>query len=245
MIERGPYTKQRRPVAVHKSDKSDDDRAEGASWESEDSPTSGLERGSGTNADDVASIPPDLRHVLSEAEPAVLLVDDAGRFLFANESATSLLDYASDEIVGVHFSEICAHDVAWLQTEFQRLKKNTIWGGRAALRRKTGSLVNVSVNASVLPQGPLPAPIYIALVHPVQASERTSVMLEELPYSLAAEDVGVLQLLIEGLEVEEIAVILQQSKPAVQSHIEEIRRKMKVRSHTEACIIALKRHLVS
>ena len=78
------------------------------------------------NSSSLANIPPDLRRVLSLADPAVLLLDDAGFFVFANEAANSLLDYQKAEILGVHFTEVCVHDLAWLEGEFRRLKKNEI-----------------------------------------------------------------------------------------------------------------------
>jgi PAS domain S-box-containing protein len=198
------------------------------------------------NSSAVAGIPPELRRVLSLADPAVLLLDEAGFFLFANSAANSLLDYGDGEILGVHFTQVCIHDLSWLEGEFQRLKSNQIWSGHVVLRSRQGRLVNVGVNAGALTRTAEPVPGYIALIHPVAAPvEARAAELEDLPHGLTAADIRTLQLLIDGFETADIAVIQGDEESTVTRNIEAILLKAKVSSVVGACLVALKSNLLT
>ena len=246
MLQKARYNEPRPASAVHKPDADDNRPVEEGSEEIENSTDSPDQDGLGLSSNAVAGIPPDLRRVLSLADAAILLLDDAGFFVFANEAARSLLDYGKDEILGVHFSEICVHDLAWLEAQFQRFKRNEIWGGHIVLRGKRGHLVNVAVNAAVFTRTSEPVPIYVALIHPVNSPVQASAAeLEDLPYGLTAAEVRILQLLIEGFGGADIAVIQGENESAITLSIEAILRKTHVSSVIEACIVALKKHLVT
>ena len=203
-------------------------------------------QGLDVNSSAVAGIPPDLRRVLSLADPAVLLLDEAGFFLFANSAANSLLDYSDGEILGVHFTQVCIHDLNWLEGEFQRLKSNQIWSGHVVLRSQQGSLVNVGVNAGALTWTSEPVTDYLALIHPVATPvEASAAELGDLPHGLTAAEIRTLQLLIDGFATADIAAIQGDTEPAVTRNIEAILLKTKVSSVVGACLFALKSNLLT
>ncbi len=199
--------------------------------------------GGSNPASQSAAIPPDLLGVLDDADAAVLLLDDAGFFVYVNEAARSLLRYSNEEIVGAHFTGICIHDVSWLEIQFQRLKTNDVWSGHIVLRGKHAD-VGVAVNAATLLR-PSSGLSYIAVIHSADVSLPTTADLEELPFGLTAAEVHVLQLLIEGFSTADISVLQGVSESAVVASIEVIQRKLRVSSLVEACVLALKKHLIA
>ena len=197
-------------------------------------------------SDATGGVPPGLFDVLRPADPSALLLNEAGRLVFANESIAALLDHDSpDELVDLHFTAICAHELAWLETQFQRLKTQNVWSGHVGLRRKDGGVVHVSANVSTLPLDAAAESIYIAFVHAVAGEVRgTATALDDLPYGLDVDDVRLLQLLTEGFRIEEVAALFLETEASVHGRIEAIGRKMQVSSPVEACVVALKRHIL-
>jgi PAS domain-containing protein len=193
----------------------------------------------------VSPVSADLRHVLADSEPAVLLMGEAGFVVFANKAANSLLEYETDEILDVHFTQICIHDPSWLEQQLQRLKQNGVWSGRVTLRGRHGRLVNAGVNAAVLVRPSESLPTYVVFIHPVNFPvEATAFDLDSLPHDLTPADVVALQLIVEGFSMPEIATILAQTEPALGRTTESLLQKLGVTSLAEACLVAMKERLI-
>ena len=235
------------PVLGRLPDEDDSRRAGEGPGENDASSVSGQHGGSDLDALGPAGIPPDLLSILGPSDAAALLLDSVGLFIYANEAAISLLEYASvDEIVGLHFTQICDHDLVWLQTQFQRLAANQIWSGRVVLRSRRDNSVPVAVNAATLVLGPGGATIYAAFIRPTRVSALPiAAELESLPHGLTAAEIRLLQLYIENFREGDLAVILGKDALTVSASIDSILRKTGTSSLVKACMLALKEHLLT
>ena len=83
-----------------------------------------------------------LRGVLNGVPDAVLISDESGHFIDANESASRLFGYAHDELRQLGVGDLTpgpspSNDWAW--AEFRRLLADGTWRGEATMQRKDGT----------------------------------------------------------------------------------------------------------
>ena len=88
---------------------------------------------------------------------AVLVADEAGRYLDANPAAVRLTGYSRDELLGMRVSDLPAHEPIWSEVEYARFLQDRAWRGEFELRRKDGTIVPVEARATAieLPDGRL------------------------------------------------------------------------------------------
>jgi PAS domain S-box-containing protein len=200
---------------------------------------------SSSNNGAVRSVSGAFRAVMDAAQVAVMAAAENGFYVYGNRAAKALLGYDTDQLRCRHLADLHVAERALFEAEFDRLKRERAWSGRVMLRRSGGEVVRVAVNAFVssLPDG---SETYVCLTRPVAAD---GCPLEGLPcagacYGLAANDIRLLQLAAEGFANKEIAGILGMSTVAVENGLRAILRKMSASSRTEACVMALKAHII-
>jgi DNA-binding NarL/FixJ family response regulator len=114
------------------------------------------------------------------------------------------------------------------------------------MRRIAGPPIPVGIHGFVHaePDGNL---AYAGLVYPLRKDVPTAspVTLDGSRYDLDQRDHSLLQLLVEGFSDEEIAVLIGGiSIETVRRRVQAVRLKLNVSSRTEACIRAIKAHLI-
>jgi PAS domain S-box-containing protein len=185
------------------------------------------------------------RAVMDSAPVAVLAAGEDGYYIYGNRTAQNLLGYDMDQLRRTLVADLLEADPQWFEQEFDRFKREQAWSGRLLLRRRSGGVVKVAVNAFVasLPDGGVE---YVGLSHPARPDDPD---LERLPctgfqYGLTARDIRLLQLVAEGFANKEVASILGIHTVAVDNGLRAIFQKMNASSRTEACVLALKAHII-
>jgi PAS domain S-box-containing protein len=185
----------------------------------------------------------DLQVILASCATAVLLKDEDGYCLFANQAAESLLAYEPGQLRGMHMTELGPADPRLIWMEYERLKREKVWTGRYPVRRSDGSIVQVAANAlaRAAPDGGVLCAEFLYPVH-----ERVSALGTPTPEhaDLAIRDLSLLQLMMEGFSDDQLAVLLGIGVETVRETVHRLLLKLNASSRTEACILALKAQLV-
>lgn len=188
---------------------------------------------------------PDFCTVMTSAAVAVLVKNGDGFYIFANPAAEHLLGYGPSQLAGMHITQLSADDPAWLETEWERFRAQTVWHGSLMLRRRGGDLVTTSLNAFVATtmSG---GRAYTSLLRRAGSGQRN--ILPAAPsssaFNLTVADCRLLQLLAEGFTDKDIGAILGLSAWAVAREVTILLQKMRVRSRTAACVAALKARII-
>jgi PAS domain S-box-containing protein len=97
------------------------------------------------------------RVLFDGAADAILVADDGGRYVDANEAALALIGYSRDELRQMHVHDLVALGPAWAEKEYERFKAAGSWRDELEVRRKDGTLVTVEAHATRvdLPAGPV------------------------------------------------------------------------------------------
>jgi DNA-binding CsgD family transcriptional regulator len=182
---------------------------------------------------------------MDHAPVAVLVAGEEGYYLYGNRAAQNLLDYDMDQLRRTQVADLHEADPTWFRAEVDHFKREQVWSGRVLLRCRRGGVVKVVANAFVnnLPDGSVE---YISLSHPARRDDPD---LERLPcagfrYGLTSRDIRLLQLAAEGFASKELARILGVSTTTVDNGLRAILQKLNASSRTEACVIALKAHII-
>src|SRR5687768_8352772 len=82
---------------------------------------------------------------------AVLVADEAGRYVEANPAALALLGYPPEELLRLSVGDIVAPGPIWAEEESVRFPREGAWQGEVELRTKDGRLVPADARAIVVP----------------------------------------------------------------------------------------------
>jgi DNA-binding NarL/FixJ family response regulator len=180
------------------------------------------------------------RNVVDGAETPVIVLDQAGDFLYCNASARSLFGYGASGNV----TDVVDADPASIASEMQYLQSHTAWSGRLLIRGQQDVQVQVAVNAF---RAPVSRPELIAFLHPTRQDGDAIERLPEAPvqYQLARREVSLLHLLAEGFSDKEIANVLGVSVWTVNKNVGSLLKKMNAMSRTVACITAIKTGIIA
>jgi DNA-binding NarL/FixJ family response regulator len=117
------------------------------------------------------------------------------------------------------------------------------------MRRADGELIEVVCQAFVHTE-PGGGSFFVDVIRPAATSlsgrateaQRADVV---AGYALTPREVCLLQLMVEAVSDEDMAVLLSMSVKDLQAAVGALIRKMKASSRTEACVLAMKNRLVS
>ena len=174
----------------------------------------------------------------------VLVKNDDGAYVFANQAAEALLGYEASEIAGMQIDDLCADDPMWLKSEFARLQSQGVWNGSLVFRHRDGHLIGARLNAFV--SATASGRAYISMLHPGShdSLSRPVPIRTRQGLRLTGEERRILQLLAEGFTDRELAVILGLRDWAMSRDITVLIQKIGVASRTAACVAAMKAHLI-
>jgi PAS domain S-box-containing protein len=174
---------------------------------------------------------------------AVLLVDDARRYVWVNEAAAELLGAPAEVIVGRRMEEFTPPDrVPRVEASWAALKRTGTLEGRGPLLRYDGSqgMVEYRARWRFAPSLHLFALREIdALALPRQASDGRPIP------RLTPREQEVLQLAAEGRSTRDIAAVLVLSPGTVKTHLQHIYDKLDARDRVAAVATALRLGLIS
>jgi PAS domain S-box-containing protein len=186
----------------------------------------------------------DLRVILESTVTAVLLKDGDGYCLFANRAAESLLAYEPGQLSGIHMTDLGSADARLISMEYERLKREKVWMGRYPVRRRDGGIVLVAANALAV-DAPDGSVLCAEFLYPVSQHASTSgTPTPELGADLTTRDLSLLQLLVEGFSDDQLAALLGTRAETAREPVHRLLLTLNASSRTEACVRALKAHLV-
>lgn len=100
------------------------------------------------------------------ATDAILVADEHGRYLDANQAAATLLGYGREELLGMGVADVVAAGAEMAIAEYERFRREGIWSGELELRRRDGTLVPVEARATVVwrQEG---QPVYLSVIRDI------------------------------------------------------------------------------
>jgi PAS domain-containing protein len=180
--------------------------------------------------------------IVKLAKVAVLVKDEDGYYIFANSAAGALLGCSPGELIGKHMSDICPGDPRLIEMAFDRLKRDRAWSGQFPVRHPSG-LVQVTCH-SFAQDGPDGCTTYTDLLY-LFANAQSGSTPREPQGDLTALDYCLLQLMVEGFTDAQLAVLLGTNLDDTRNLVRATIQRMDASSRTEACVRAIKRHLVT
>jgi PAS domain S-box-containing protein len=179
------------------------------------------------------------------APVAVLALNEEGRYIYANRAAEALLGYDSIQITSRHVTDLVEADPEWLRSGLARLQARGFWSGRILYQHGDGGRVKADVNAFVqaFRNG---RPVLVALLHPVplDSPDLAPILDSRLQFGLTAGEIRLLQLMSEGFANKQLADLLGISVSTVSKDVGSVLQKMSASSRTEACVLAIKTHVI-
>jgi len=185
----------------------------------------------------------DFQVILEPCATAVLLKDEFGYCIYANKAAECLLAYEPGQLAGMHMTDLGPADPRLISIEYERLKREKGWTGRYPVRRSDGSIIQVAANA-LARTGRDGRVVCLEFLYPVGQRLTGPEPEPELRLDLTTRDLSLLQLMVEGFTDDQMAVLLGITDETVRESVRGVLLKLHVPSRTEACIMALKAHLV-
>ena len=110
------------------------------------------------------------RVLFDAAADAILVTDESGRYVDANEAAATMVGYSREELRRMRVHDLVALGPAWAADQFDGFKAAGSWRDELELRRKDGTVVAVEANATRvdLPAGP----VFIAVLRDLAQRRR-------------------------------------------------------------------------
>jgi PAS domain S-box-containing protein len=186
-----------------------------------------------------------LRLLCETALEALVVVDDARRYVYVNESATKLFGAPADELVGRRVGDFTPPE---LFPAFERIwadfERTGAMHGPYEMARGDGSRVLIEYRGlrNFSPGRHLLAAVEIAAPQVQVAGVR--VTMRQDGASLTAREREVLQLATRGHSTREIAAVLSLSSATVKTHFQRAYEKLGVRDRASAVAECLRRGLI-
>jgi PAS domain S-box-containing protein len=110
------------------------------------------------------------RVLFDGAADPILVTDEDGRYVDANDAAAALLGYGREDLLRMRVHDLVALGPAWAADQFERFKSAGSWRDELELRRKDGVTVAVEAHATRidLPTGP----VFIAVLRDLDRRRR-------------------------------------------------------------------------
>ena len=182
--------------------------------------------------------------LIERVRAAVIVKDDSGYCVHANRREEELRGVAPGSLIGKHVTELADADPILVERAWERFRREGAWVGQYRTHDTTGQALTIRSYNFVHREwdGNL---LYVSFGYVLQrgASDRNA---SAAPHAapLTPEDRCILQLLVDGHSDEEIALLLGASPERARDLIEGVVQRAGASSRTEACVRALKSHLV-
>jgi len=98
-----------------------------------------------------------LRAYLEFSPISVFVADNDGKYAYVNNAACKMLGYSREELLNMTVSQIVPEEDANRRYRFNELKEKGYFAEEMRLRKKNGTIIEVSLNSSKLPDGKLVA----------------------------------------------------------------------------------------
>ncbi len=115
------------------------------------------------------------RSLFWAATDAILVADEQGRYLDANQAAATLLGYSREDLLGMDVADVVASGADWATEEYSRFTHAGTWSGEVELRRRDGTLVPAEAHATVVHRQ-VGSPVFLSVIRditPRREAERT------------------------------------------------------------------------
>ncbi len=123
---------------------------------------SGFPGGAGSSASEDG-----YRSVFARSTDAILVADNSGRYLDANDHALALLGLTRDELCGLTVADLVASERAWTDAEWQRYQRVGWWQGAVMLTIPNRRTQRMLATARIVHNGGHPA--YVSWLQPMVA----------------------------------------------------------------------------
>ncbi|HKH12434.1 MAG TPA: PAS domain S-box protein [Rubrobacter sp.] len=172
------------------------------------------------------------RNVVEQAAEGIFLLDvDSMRLIEANAALGATLGYATEELKGMSFYDLSAHDRESVDRNAGRaLQQGRVSLGVRQYRRKNGGLVDVEISISILPYDG--RPVMCVVAHDVTGRLRAERALEEIREAernrIARElHDSILQDIVYALqEIQVLQIVRQNGDPALGDAADALRRSV-------------------
>ena len=173
------------------------------------------------------------RNVVEQAAESIFLLDvDSMRVLEANTALGATLGYSPEELKGMSFYDLSAHDKEAIDRNAERaLREGRVSLGGRQYRRNDGGLVDVEISISIVPHDGRPTMCVVA--HDVTGRLRAERALEEIREAernrIARElHDSILQDIVYALQEIQVLQVMGQSggDPALQNTADALRRSV-------------------
>jgi PAS domain S-box-containing protein len=187
--------------------------------------------------------PSRLRQILEAAPTAVFVARRSdSRYVYANRLALELIGYDEQELYQKHVADLTAVDPKRVANG-QFLREGRARGSRTILHKDGHSIHGAFSAVVATPANFEPVMISFVRSNPITARWESFAPAEE-SFALSAQELSVLQLMIEGLSDEDIGLLQGVPTESVRSVAQETYRKLGVSSRTAACVRAMQANLV-
>jgi len=107
-------------------------------------------------------------HLLQESRDAVLVTDQAGRYIDANEAALDILGLTREQLCRLSVADLVAMDDGWTDAEWQRYQRHGWWHGGVTLTMSDGRTKRMLATARIVDDGGHPA--YVSWIQPIEGA---------------------------------------------------------------------------
>lgn len=102
----------------------------------------------------------------SNSTDAILIADQTGRYVDANDAALSLLGLTREELCRRSVADVVATDRAWTDAEWERYRRDGWWQGGVTLRLAGNRTRRMLATAGIVEGGEQPA--YVSWLQPIE-----------------------------------------------------------------------------
>jgi PAS domain S-box-containing protein len=106
------------------------------------------------------------RRLLDTSRDAVLVTDQSGRYIDANEAALDMLGLTRDQLCRLSVGDLVAMDAGWTDAEWQRYRRHGWWHGGVTLTMSDGRTQRMLATARIVDDGGRPA--YVSWMQPIE-----------------------------------------------------------------------------
>ena len=98
-----------------------------------------------------------LRAYLESSPVSVFVADNEAKYEYVNDAACTMLGYSREELLNMTTDQAVPKEDNYSRSRFNKLKEKGYFAGEMRLRKKDGTIIDVSLHSNKLPDGKLVA----------------------------------------------------------------------------------------